>query len=193
MAAEFECRNCYFFALFDILLYCLSWSFDRLDYFLHQLNNPSIVSCSSSDLCSRPQLHCPSLDRLQHLNVFLAVNGPKLNTRLEVQPHQCRVERDDHCPGPAGHTIADKGQDAICLLGHLGSLLAHVQLPVDQHLQVLFCQAAFEPLFPQPEVLPGVVVTQGQDLALGLTEPHTIGLGPSIQPVQIALQNCFNS
>ena len=35
------------------------------------------------------QLHClSSLDTLQHLNVFLVVRGPKLNTVFEVQPHQ---------------------------------------------------------------------------------------------------------
>ena len=38
------------------------------------------------------QPHCPSLDTLQHLNVLLVVRGPKLNTVLEVQPHQCRVQ-----------------------------------------------------------------------------------------------------
>jgi len=30
-----------------------------------------------------------SLDMLQNLNIFLVVRGPKLNTVLEVQPHQC--------------------------------------------------------------------------------------------------------
>ena len=38
---------------------------------------------------------------------------------------------------------------------------------------------------PQPVVLHGVVVTQGQGPALGVIEPHTIGLGPMIQPVQV--------
>jgi len=37
--------------------------------------------------------------------------------------------------------------------------------------------------------LHGVVVTQGQDPALGLVEPYTVGLSPSIQPVQIPLQS----
>jgi len=32
-------------------------------------------------------------------------------------------------------------------------------------------------------------MTQVQDLALGLVEPHTIGLGPLIQPVQVPLQS----
>ncbi|KAK4832946.1 hypothetical protein QYF61_026602 [Mycteria americana] len=135
------------------------------------------------------QLPCPSLDTLQHLNVSLGVRGPKLNTGFEVRPHQCRVQGHDHFPSPAGHTISDTSQDAIGFLGHLGTLLAHIQAAVNQHPQVLFCQAAFQPLFPKPVALHGVVVAQVQDLALGLVEPHTIGLGPSIQPVQVPLQS----
>ncbi|KAK4831289.1 hypothetical protein QYF61_016759 [Mycteria americana] len=88
------------------------------------------------------QLRCPSLDTLQHLNVFL-----------------------------------------------VSTLPAHVQPAVNQHSQVLFCRAAFQPPFPKPVALHGVAVTQVQDPALGLVEPHTLGLGPLIQPVQISLQN----
>ncbi|KAK4821035.1 hypothetical protein QYF61_012215 [Mycteria americana] len=136
-----------------------------------------------------PQLRCPSLDTLQPLNVSLGVGGPTLNTAFEVRPHQCRVQGHDHCPSPAGHTIFDTSQDAIGLLGHLGTLLAHIQAAVNQHPQVLLCQAAFQPLFPKPVALHGVVVTQVQDPALSLVEPHTIDLGPSIQPVQVPLQS----
>ncbi|KAK4816158.1 hypothetical protein QYF61_011540 [Mycteria americana] len=50
-------------------------------------------------------------------------------------------------------------------------------------------EAAFQPLFPKPVALHGVVVTQVQDLALGLVKPHTIDLSPSIQPVQVPLQS----
>ncbi|KAK4812409.1 hypothetical protein QYF61_019643 [Mycteria americana] len=109
-----------------------------------------------------PQLHCPSLHTLQPLNVSLVVRGPKLNTVLE---------------------------DAIGLLGHLGTLLAHIEVAVNQHPQVLFCLAAFQPLFPKPVTLHGVAVAQVQDLALGLVKPHTIDLGPSIQPIQVPLQS----
>ncbi|KAK4818042.1 hypothetical protein QYF61_004569 [Mycteria americana] len=128
------------------------------------------------------QLRCPSLDMLQHLNVSLVVGGPKLNTVFEVRPHQCRVQGHDHFPSPAGHAIFDTSQDAIGFLVHLGTLLAHIQLAVDQHPQVLVCLAAFQPLFPKPVALHGVVVAQVQDLALSLVESHTIDLGPSIQP-----------
>ncbi|KAK4826425.1 hypothetical protein QYF61_008958 [Mycteria americana] len=135
------------------------------------------------------QLRCPSLDTLQHLNVFLVVRGPKLNTVFEMQPHQCRGQGDNHFPSPAGHTISDTSQDAVGLLSHLDTLLAHIQLAIDQYPQVLFLQAAFQPLFPKPVALYGVAVTQVQDLALGLVKPHTIGPSPSIQPVQIPLQS----
>ncbi|KAK4831254.1 hypothetical protein QYF61_016486 [Mycteria americana] len=106
------------------------------------------------------QLRCPSLDTLQHLNVSLVVRGPKLNTVVEVRPHQCRVQGHDHSPSPAGHATSDTSQDAIGFLGHLGTLLAHIQLAVNQHPQVLFCQAAFQPLFPKPVALHGVAVAQ---------------------------------
>ncbi|KAK4806798.1 hypothetical protein QYF61_005594 [Mycteria americana] len=133
------------------------------------------------------QLHCPSLDTLQHLNVLLVGRGPKLNTVFEVRPHQCRVQGHNHFPSPAGHAIFDTSQDAIGFLGHLGTLLAHMQPAVNQHAQVLLCLAAFQPLFPKPVALHGVAVAQVQDLALGLVKPHTIELGPSIQPVQVPL------
>ncbi|PKU32490.1 endogenous retrovirus group k member 25 pol [Limosa lapponica baueri] len=54
---------------------------------------------------------------------------------------------------------------------------------------VLFCQAALQPRFPKLVALHGVVVTQVQDPALGLVEPHPSGLGLLIQPVQIPLQS----
>ncbi|KAK4814386.1 hypothetical protein QYF61_018145 [Mycteria americana] len=135
------------------------------------------------------QLRCPSLDKLQHLNVLLVVRDPKLHTVFEVQPHHCQVQGNDHFPSPAGHTIFDTSQDAVGLLGPLGTLLAHIQAAVNQHPQVLLCQAAFQPLFPNPVALHRVVVAQVQDPALSLVEPHTIGLGPSIQPVQVPLQS----
>jgi len=126
---------------------------------------------------------------LQHLNVLLLVRGPKLNTVLQVQPHQGRVQGHNHLPAPAGHTIPETSQEAVGFLGHLSTLLAHVQPAANQHTKVRFCQAAFQPLLPKPVVLHGVIVTKVQDLELGLVEPHTVGLGPWIQPVQIPLQS----
>ena len=103
-------------------------------------------------------------------------------------PHHCQVQGDNHFPGPAGHTVSDTSQDASGLLGHLGTLLAHVQPAVNQHPQVLSHQAAFQPLCPKPVVLCGVGVTEVQGLALSLVESHTIGLGSAVKPAQIPLK-----
>ncbi|KAK4821762.1 hypothetical protein QYF61_000823 [Mycteria americana] len=125
----------------------------------------------------------------KQLNALVVLRGPKMNIVFEVLPHQCQVQWDDHFPTPAGHTIPDTSQDAVGFLGHLGTLPAHIQAAVNQHPQVLFHWAAFQPLFPKPVALHGVVVTQVQDLALGLVKPHAIDFGPSMQAVQIPLQS----
>ncbi|KAK4822652.1 hypothetical protein QYF61_018604 [Mycteria americana] len=132
------------------------------------------------------QLRCPSLDTLQHLNVPLVVGGPKLNTAFEVRPHQCRVQGHDHIPSPAGHAIFDTSQDAIGFLGRLGTLLAHIQPAVNQHPQVLLCQAAFQPLFPKAVALHGVAVAQVHLALLNLiqlTSAHRSSLS-SLPPLK---------
>ncbi|GAB0183390.1 mitochondrial enolase superfamily member 1 [Grus japonensis] len=135
-------------------------------------------SSISSDVSSSTD-HTPT--KAQKNAATSEVRAPKLNTALEVRPHQSQVKGHNHFPGTS--------QDAVGLFGPLGTLLAHVQPVVSQHPQVLFCQAAFQPLFPKPVVFHGVVVTDMQDLALGLVEPDTVGLGPLIHPVQISLQS----
>jgi len=112
-----------------------------------------------------------------------------MDTVLQVRPHQGQVQGHDLFPTPAGDTIPDTSQDAIGVLGHLGTLLVRVQSPVHQHPKVLVRPAAFQPLLPKPVVLHGIVVTKVQDPALGLVETHTNGLSPLIRPVQIPLQS----
>ncbi|KAK4807134.1 hypothetical protein QYF61_018475 [Mycteria americana] len=101
----------------------------------------------------------PILIRLLLQTLHQLLGGPKLNTVFEVRPHQCRVQGHDHFLSPAGHTIFDTSQDAIGFLGRLGTLLAHIQAAVNQHPQVLLCQAAFQPLFPKPVALLRIGVT----------------------------------
>ena len=64
------------------------------------------------------QLRFTPLDTRQHLSVLPELKGSELHTVLEVQPHPCQAQGKNDFPGPAGHTIADTGQDAIGLLGH---------------------------------------------------------------------------
>jgi len=51
-------------------------------------------------------------------------------------------------------------------LGHLDTLMAHVQLSINQYPQIHFLYAVFQPLSPKPVTLRGVAVAKVQDLAL---------------------------
>ncbi|KAF4804443.1 hypothetical protein TURU_007903 [Turdus rufiventris] len=106
-----------------------------------------------------------------------------------VQPHQCRVQRKNDLPAPAGPTISDRGQDAVGLLDHQGTLLACVQSAVDQYHQVPFCLGIVQPHRPKPIALHRVIVAKMQDLTLGLIKCHPIGLCPSIKKFQVSLQS----
>ena len=94
----------------------------------------------------------------------------------------------DDFPSCAHHTVPHISQDAIGLLGHLGTLLAHIQLTVHQYPKVPFHQAAFQPLLIKPVGLPGVIVTKMQDPTMDPMEIHATNLGPSIQSIQVPLQ-----
>ena len=61
----------------------------------------------------------------------------ELKTELKVGPHWCEERGRDDFPSAAHHTIPDTSQDAIVLLGHLGTLLAHIQLTVHQYTKSL--------------------------------------------------------
>ena len=61
------------------------------------------------------------------------------------------------------------------MIGFLGckhTLLAHVELLVNQHPQVLLLRAALNPFSTQPVFVLGIVLNQVQDLALGFVELH---------------------
>ena len=94
---------------------------------------------------------------------------------MQVQGHY-------HITTPAGHTIPDTSQDAVDLLGYLGTLLAHLQPAVDQHPKFFLRQAAFQPLLPNPVVLHGVVVTQVQDPALSTVNIKVVSAS-SVHPL----------
>jgi len=61
------------------------------------------------------------------LQSLSCTEGPK----TEYNNQGTASQRDDHFPAPAGNAISDINQDAIVLLGHLGTLLAHVQMALN--------------------------------------------------------------
>ncbi|PKU46836.1 hypothetical protein llap_2809 [Limosa lapponica baueri] len=104
-----------------------------------------------------------------------------------MRPHQGRVEGEDDLPRPAGHTLLDSPQDAIGLLGHKGTLLAHGHSVVHQDSQVFFHRAALQQVSPQPLLVHGVIAPQVQHPTLFPVESHKVPLCPTLQPVQVSV------
>lgn len=66
----------------------------------------------------------------EQLSILIKVRCPKL---FKVLSHQCHLQVDNHFPSAAGRAISNVGQDALGLLGRLGTLLAYVQASAEQH------------------------------------------------------------
>ena len=56
---------------------------------------------------------------------------------LQVRLQQCRAERDNPFPHPAGNVTLNAPQETVVLPGCLGTLLTHTQSTVDQDPQSL--------------------------------------------------------
>jgi len=77
----------------------------------------------------------------------------------------------------------------VGLLGCERTLVAHVQLFIHQHPQVLLGRAALKPFTPQPVLIAGVAPTHMQNPAGGLVEPHEVHTGPLLELVQVPLDD----
>ncbi|KAK4831083.1 hypothetical protein QYF61_015281 [Mycteria americana] len=134
----------------------------------------------------------PPLDPLQQVHVFPVLRAPELDAVLQVGSHQSRVEGQNHLPRPAGHASFDAAWDTVGLLGCECTLLARVQLFIHQYPYVLLPRAALNPFNPQPVLISGVALTQVQDPALGLVEPHEVHISPLLELVQVPLDGILS-
>jgi len=66
-------------------------------------------------------------------------------------------------------------------------LVAHVQLFIHRQPQVLLGRDLLNSPIPQPVLIVGIALTQMQDLAVGLVEPHEVHTGPLLKLVQVPL------
>ena len=71
----------------------------------------------------------------------------------------------------------------VCLLACEGTLLAHVQLPIHQYLQVILDWVALSSFTLQHILVVDIASTQVQHLAFRLTELYEIHLNPLLKPV----------
>ena len=83
---------------------------------------------------------------------------PELDAVLQVGSHQSRVEGQNHLPRSAGNASCDSAQDTVGFLGCERTLLAHVQLFIHQHPQVLLHRAALNPLISQSILILDIVL-----------------------------------
>jgi len=105
---------------------------------------------------------------------------------------QSGVEGQNHLPQPAGHAAFYAAQDIVGLLASKHTLPAHVQLLNHQYPLLLLSRVALNPLIPQPVLIAGVALTQVQDLALDLVEPHEVHMGPLLKLVQVPLDGILS-
>lgn len=146
---------------------------------LLRINKPISLSCSSWDLCSFLELlqHAPFWrERLITGQRIRGVASPVLSTE------------DDHSPVPAGHTFADPGWDAICLLGTAGSCSA----AVNQHPQVSVHWAALLPQacigawdYCDPSAGPGTSPYADEFLNTWIIWKSSINFGPIYTTVSL--------
>jgi len=95
-------------------------------------------------------------------------------------------------PRPAGHAFLGAAQDTVGLLGCERTLVAHGHLFSHWYPQVLLGRAALNLFILQPLLIPGAALTQMQNLALGLLEPHEVHAGPLLQLLQVPLDGILS-
>ncbi|KAK4818609.1 hypothetical protein QYF61_016580 [Mycteria americana] len=139
------------------------------------------------------QLRCPSLHMLQHLNVPLH-REQKRGLKSTTETKLCYFQYYEIDVTIYLRWLQIEHWDKVTLIKSEGGNFKDAgkeYIPEESncHLNEQQTSKPFQPLFPKPVALHGVAVAQVQDLALGLVKPHTIDLGPSIQPVQVPLQS----
>ena len=125
----------------------------------------------------------PPLDSLQEIPVFFCTREPRTghSTPGEAWPGQNRGGGSP--PLTYGHNLINEPQDAIGLLDHQDTLLAHGQLVYQDH-QVLSAELLSSRSFPSlywyiQLFLPRCITT------LALVKRHLVPPCPTLQPVQV--------
>lgn len=108
------------------------------------------------------------LDSSQFFKVFFLLKCPKLDTLVKIWSHQWWTERNNHFPQPAACTLANMAQYAVHLMCHKGWPLAYFQFIVHEDPLILFCQASFQSIVPQPVLLLGLLCSRDRKLFISL-------------------------
>jgi len=99
---------------------------------------------------------------------------------LNVAPHQCSTEWDNHLPLPASDIVLDAPQDTVGPSGCQDTLLTCAQLAINPSPQIAFRGTALQPLIPQFARITGITLLQVQNPALALVKLLMVGDCPAL-------------
>lgn len=135
-----------------------------------RLSRPRSLSPSSQERCSSPSVIFMALHWTLSSPCLFCTGEPRTGPRtpgkaLPVLRGEEKITSIDMLT-----TLPKAAHDTISLPCRKGTLLTSVltnaQLSVQQDSKVFFCRAAFQKADCQPVLMPGVVPSQAQDLAL---------------------------
>lgn len=123
------------FSLYPPTGYCCLQLGSSMSLLFLRLKKPNLPSLSSYTMRSLTILVASTgLAPLCHtLFSWGAQNWAKagsLDTALQTLSHKYHKELKDHFPRPAGYTLTNTAQDAVCLFCYKSTLLTHVQLRI---------------------------------------------------------------
>lgn len=167
-----------------------------------RLNSPSSRSFLAGDMLQPPpHLDHPLLGPLWHhktkenlkldgiikskslqLHLSLVLGTPELDAVLQARPWQWMGRI--HPPRPGG-SAPNAAQDTVSHLSRRSTLLVSVKLAIRWELWVTFCQVPWQ--LSGPQHLPGLVLSQMQELVLFLVEFPKVLVIPFLQPVRVPL------
>ncbi|KAF4794971.1 hypothetical protein TURU_096979 [Turdus rufiventris] len=136
-------------------------------------------------LHSSSHLGVPPLDSLQQFHI-LPVQAPQSWMQGYSWGLTEQSRGAESPPSPAAYAALDATQDTFDFLGWECPWLGHVQ-PLTHSTPKFFSS-----VHPQPGLVPGVVPTQVQHLALGLVKSHEIPMGLVPELLQVPLDGILS-
>ena len=152
------------------------WTSPAPSTFLHRRGAPALWSSLWPSFGPSPTA----------LDIFLGLWVPGLYMVLQVGPHECREEGNNHLPLFGGHCSYDAARHTVGLLGCKSTLLAHIHLFIHKDIQILLCRAALKEIFSQSER------TQNNDPQVCFIMKLKVSCGQSKQRSDLG-QCCFSA
>lgn len=104
----------------------------------------------------------------------MLLGSPGVNPKLEVESVESRAEGEEHLPHPAVHTCFDVAMVTVGFLGCKYTTPGHLEVFLNQQLQVLLLRAPLNLFSTQLGFLLRIAPTHLPDLEVSLFELRSI-------------------